>query len=345
MRRHFDADPGFLNTASLGVPPRAGVAAMTEVLAGWQRGRLQPLDFDEDVRRARVAWAALSGVDPSWVAAGASVSTFVGMIAASVPSGAEVLVAEGDFTSVLFPFLVQEERGVKVRAVELDEVVKSVRDDTALVAVSAVQSADGRLVDVHRLVEAARAHGAQVMLDTTQSCGWLPVDCSQVDYAVCGGYKWLLSPRGTAFLSIRPERMDAVAPHAANWYAGDDIWTSIYGTPLRLAADARRFDISPAWFCWAGAAPALELLASLDPEAVRAHDVGLADAFLAHFDLPSQGSAIVTVEAPGAADALAAAGVSAAVRAGRVRLSFHLYNDMADVDLAVAALTRLDPAD
>ena len=46
-----------------------------------------------------------------------------------------------------------------------------------------------------------------------------------------------------------------------------------------------------------------------------------------------------TVEVPGAAERLAAAGVRTAVRAGRVRASFHVYNTDADVDAAVAALT------
>jgi selenocysteine lyase/cysteine desulfurase len=311
---------------------------MQEVLAGWQEGSLQPAAFDEYVRRARTAWARLAGVDPTWVATGPSVSTFVGLVAASLPADAEVLVAEGDFTSVLFPFLVQERRGVSVRAVPLDELVGSVRGSTSLVAVSVVQSSDGRVLDVDALVAAAAEHGAQVLVDTTQSCGWLPTDCAQVDYAVCGAYKWLLAPRGTAFLSVRPDRVEALVPHAANWYAGGDVWGSIYGTPLRLATDARRFDISPAWLCWAGAAPSVELVAGLDATAVRAHDVGLADAFLDRMELPSQCSAIVTVDAPGAAEALAAAGVRAAVRAGRVRLSFHICNDDADVDLAVSAL-------
>ena len=27
-----------------------------------------------------------------------------------------------------------------------------------------------------------------------------------------------------------------------------------------MAASARRFDLSPAWFCWVGTAPALELI-------------------------------------------------------------------------------------
>jgi selenocysteine lyase/cysteine desulfurase len=151
----------------------------------------------------------------------------------------------------------------------------------------------------------------------------------------------LLCPRCTPFPAVAPDLLDDLRRLAAGWYAGDDPWTSIYGAPLRLAKDARRFDLSPAWFSWVGSAESLELLAGLDMAAVRDHNVGLADALLARLDLPGQGSAIVTLDASdGASERLAAAGVRTAVRAGRVRASFHLYNDAADVDLAVAALRR-----
>ena len=49
-------------------------------------------------------------------------------------------------------------------------------------------------------------------------------------------------------------------------------------------------------------------------------------------------SAIVSTDVPGAADKLAAAGILAAVRAGSLRASFHLYNTDDDVDAALTAL-------
>lgn len=338
VRALFAPDPGYLDTASLGVPPLPALAVLESVLDLWRGGRLHPPDFDDAVHRSPRAWASLTGVDAEQVAIGSTVSQFVGLVAAALPDGARVLTAQGDFTSVLFPFLAHADRGVTVEELPL-EVLPGLRGPADLVAVSAVQSADGRLVDLAALLPAARAAGARVLLDTTQSCGWLPLDAGEVDYVVCGGYKWLLCPRGTAFLSVRHELMDMLRPLAAGWYAGDDPWTSIYGSPLRLAADARRFDQSPAWFCWSGAAVALELLAGLDMEAVRRHDVGLADLFLTRLGQPPRGSAIVTVDGKEYAERLADAGVRASVRAGRVRASFHLYNDEADVERAVAALT------
>ena len=105
-----------------------------------------------------------------------------------------------------------------------------------------------------------------------------------------------------------------------------------------LASDARRFDVSPAWFSWVAMAPTLELIEHIGLEQIREHNVGLANRFLVGLGRPAGDSAIVTVEVPGAQERLEAAGVRAAVRAGRVRASFHVYTTKDDVDLAHVAL-------
>ena len=127
-------------------------------------------------------------------------------------------------------------------------------------------------------------------------------------------------------------------PLHAGWYAGDDPWTSIYGTPLRLAKDARRLDISPAWLAWAGTVPALELLGEVGIATIQRHDVGLANRLRGRLGLPAGDSAIVTVAVEGGLGRLRAAGIMGSVRAGAVRLSFHLHNTDADVDAVARAL-------
>jgi selenocysteine lyase/cysteine desulfurase len=331
--------PRYLNTATVGLPPQGAVSAMRTTLEDWRFGRLVPTSFDPVVDRARAAWARIAGVAAQDVAIGSAVSSLVGLIAGSVPDGTRVLVAEGDFTSVLFPFAAQRHRGVQVREVPLECIVESVDDTVDLIAVSAVQSADGRMIDVPALTSTAAAYGARVLLDVTQAIGWLPLDLSAVDYAVCAAYKWLLCPRGVAFLAVRPDHLASVTPHSAGWYAGRDIWASIYGMPLRLADDARRLDTSPDWFAWVGAAHTLDWLAEQDLAAICRHNLALADSFVAGLGNASQRSAIVSIDVPGASDALARAGVASAVRGGRVRASFHLYNNDEDVAATVAALS------
>jgi selenocysteine lyase/cysteine desulfurase len=208
-----------------------------------------------------------------------------------------------------------------------------------VVSVSAVQSADGRVADLEALEEACAATGTRVLLDVTQAAGWLPLDASRFAYTVCGGYKWLLAARGAAYLTVQTELLDSLVPHAAGWFAGDEPWTSIYGSPLRLATDARRFDVSPVWLAWVTAAPSLRLLASVGMQAVHDHSVGLANRCREQLGLRIAESAIVSLPvADTAATAMADAGVVGAMRAGRLRLAFHLCNDDRDVDLVASVL-------
>jgi selenocysteine lyase/cysteine desulfurase len=227
-----------------------------------------------------------------------------------------------------------------VDTVPLARLVDAIGPGVDLVAVSAVQSADGRLVPggLDALAAAATRHGCLTYIDASQAVGWLPFEADRFDFVSCAAYKWLLSPRGAAFGVIRPERLAMLRPLYAGWYAGDDPWTSIYGPPLRLAKQARRLDISPAWLAWAGTLPALELLAEVGIAAIHQHDLALANALRDRLGLPRGDSAIVTVAMDGAMERLRAAGIKASVRAGAVRVSFHVHNTEDDVRAVARAL-------
>jgi selenocysteine lyase/cysteine desulfurase len=148
-----------------------------------------------------------------------------------------------------------------------------------------------------------------------------------------------MSPRGTAFASVRPERLAEIVPHAAGWYAGEDVHATYFGPPLRLAESARRLDTSPAWYMWVATAPALATVEEIGVEAIHTHDVRLANAFRAGLGLEPSSSAIVFCDVPEAAERLARAGIQAAVRGGRVRTSWHVYNREADVERTLDALS------
>lgn len=340
LRSLFAPTTTFLNTATYGLAPIPVAETVIEAERARLEGRLDPLAVDEAIAVSRRRFGRFVGVTPDRVAVGGQVSQLVGLVAAALAPGSTVLAPEGDFTSVLWPFLARQADGVTVRMVPLDRLVDSVSPGVDLVATSVVQSADGTVLDPATVVAAAHRAGARVLLDVTQAAGWLPLEaCRDADWIVCGGYKWLLAPRGTAFLAGTPTALDLLQPLAAGWYAGDSPWETCYGGPLRLAADARRFDVSPAWPSWLGQRVALDLLADAGIDAVHAHDVGLANRLRAGLGLPAGDSAIVSLDAPpDTAERLAAAGIVASTRAGRLRLSCHLYNDAADVDRALDAL-------
>jgi selenocysteine lyase/cysteine desulfurase len=334
----WDAQPGWLNTASYGLPPRTAWDEMQAALGDWRVGRTSWEGWDLATGRARESFARLVGVDAADVSVGAQVSQVLAPVAAATPDGATVLVPDNDFTSLIFPFSVHADRGVRVRAVPSADLVEAIGPGTDVVAFSLVQSATGEVARYADIVAAARSVGATIVLDATQACGWLPFDASLADVVVVGTYKWLMSPRGTALAYLAPRMQDRLRPLAASWYAAQDVHGSYYGPSMRLAKDSRRFDLSPAWFSWVATAPALELVERIGVDTIHAHNLALANRFLTGLGVPPGDSAIVTVDVSGAQEKLAAAGVRAAVRAGRVRASFHVYTTGRDVDLALDAL-------
>jgi selenocysteine lyase/cysteine desulfurase len=328
----------YLNTASYGLPPRPAWEELQAALEDWRGGRTSWEHWGVPGEDARASFARLVGVPVESVAIAANVSTLVGLVAASIPDGSRVLAPDVEFTSVLFPFLVQESRGVSVRLVPAAELAGEIGSDVDLVAFSAVQMASGEVADLESIAAAASEHDAMTVVDATQAVGWLPFDGGRFDVVVAHAYKWMMSPRGTAFMAIRPDRLDAVVPHAAGWYGGEDPLATFFGGPLRLAASARRLDTSPAWFMWVGTAPALETIEQIGVEAIHAHDVGLANRFRQGLELEPSDSAIVFCDVADAAEKLAGAGIQAAVRGGRLRTSWHVYNTRDDVDRTLAVL-------
>lgn len=334
----WNAEPGYLDTASYGLPPRAAADALAAALADWRSGRVSWEQWDRTVGPARERFARLVGVPAADVAVGATVSEQLAPVAAALDPGSRVLVPEGEYTSNLFPWLVQRERGVRVSTVPLERLADAIDGQTTLVAFSLVSSASGAVAPHAEILAAARHHGAFVVVDGTQACGWLPFDASTVDVFAVHAYKWLMCPRGASFAVLAPRLRERVRPLAAGWYAGEHPYESFYGEPLRLAADARRFDTSPAWFSWVAAERSLAAIEEIGIGAIHAHDVECANRLRAGLGLESGDSAIVSVEVPGGGERLARAGIRASRRDGRIRLSCHVYTSTDDVDRALDAL-------
>lgn len=336
VRAEFAHSTTYLNTATCGVLPRAAVAEVRRLAEAAGAGTPDGFgDFDR-VNRVRDAFARLVGVAPDRVAVGSAVSTHAGLVSAALPAGSEVLCPEGDFASVINPFMVRAD--LKVRFAPLESIAEAVGPDTALVALSAVQSADGRMADLAAVRAATTAQGAQMLVDASQAVGWLPFDASPYEYTVTVGFKWLLATRGVSYLTVSEEAQRTLTPLHAGWVAAESMWDATYGPMRELAHGARRFDESPAFLAYHAAEPALALLERIGIDAVHAHDTALAARYraglarLGREPVPGD-SPIVSV--PGLADrqpALLAAGIATAARAGNLRASFHLYNTEADVD-------------
>ena len=123
-------------------------------------------------------------------------------------------------TSLYFPssrylWHAQARRGFRIATVPADGVAMPVEallaaidERVAVVAVPLVAYTNGALLDAGRVIAAAHAAGALVVLDAYQAAGIVPIDVRAlgVDALVAGTHKWLSGAgTGLAFLYVRPE--------------------------------------------------------------------------------------------------------------------------------------------
>lgn len=350
IRDLFAPAPGtiYLDAATYGLPPRPTIDALQRALNDWQSGAAEwQEDWDRVGEDCRALFATLIGATPETIALIPTVSAGVGLVAASVEPNSEILVPAEEFTSVLFPFLVAEQaRHAIVRQVPLADLASAITPATRLVAFSLTRSQDGQTAPLAEICAAARDKGARLLVDATHSIPFVPVApyLDDIDFLICHGYKHLLCPRGVAFMYLRQDRWDEVAPWFAGWRAGAPLYGRSFGGPLTLAPNASRFDLSLAWHAWVGAKASLELL-------VEWHQVGLLMSVLelsgqlaSALDLPPPTSSLVAVPMPdasGTAASLAREGIRCAARADYLRLSPHAYNTGGDIDRAASVLKRL----
>lgn len=270
-----------------GAPPSATRvdSALRAVLDAWRAGTFDWEDWDAAAQRAREAFAAWTGLPAARVATLGSVAEAAATVAHQRAPGA-ALIAADEFQSLLLPFAAVAERDASrplVRAVarpgqsRTDAICERLQPGIALVAVSETTTRDGERIDLPAVRDRADEVGAQLFVNGTQSLGVLEPHFARFrpDYYTVHGYKWLLAPRGAAWL-YAAEGAAALGSIAPNWKtaAGGD---GLFGGAPLAPGQPRAADTSPAWFSWLGAEAALGLIAELDPQDTERHALGLAE--------------------------------------------------------------------
>lgn len=99
-----------------------------------------------------------------------------------------------------------------------EEILQSIDNETAVVAMAHVHWADGSVFGLKRVGEKAQQVGAALVIDGTQSVGALPFDVQDIqpDALICAGYKWLLGPYSIGLAYYGPA-FDHGRPIEENW--------------------------------------------------------------------------------------------------------------------------------
>jgi selenocysteine lyase/cysteine desulfurase len=160
--------------------------------------------------------------------------------------GDNVVTDELEFPTVVFPWLRLGDK-VKVKLVKPDlenfedSILSQVDSRTRVVALSHVSFNTGVRVDVGKVAREARQLGAITAVDVIQSAGAVKVDVKEmgVDFAVAGGYKWLMSPQGSGFVYVREGLLQD--PPFYGWRTSRN-FESYDATSFQLEEGPRRFE-------------------------------------------------------------------------------------------------------
>jgi selenocysteine lyase/cysteine desulfurase len=232
-----------------------------------------------------------------------------------------------------------------------DRLAGCVDKTTRIIAASYVSYLTGERVDLQALRRLADSVGALLLVDFTQASGYLPIEASIADFAFSACYKWMLGITGVAIAYWNRARQPAWAPASAGWYSLAP-GTRGYGTLPALRPDAMRFTRgNPAHCPIYVLNSALSYLSRHDMRDVQSHVQTLTTALLdelagAQFRIttpadPVRHGASVCIASPNAAaivDALYERGIYTWNGQGRIRISFHGYNTLTDVERTAAAL-------
>lgn len=329
-------------------------SALTAAISAWQDGTLGADEWHAATPAARSRFARYLGVLAGHVALMGSVAEAATTVAMSLPERkGTIVVGDDEFRSNLFPWLALRPRGYRVLRPttgpdgRTESLLAAIDDSTVLVAVSDVLSKDGERIDLPRLRAATCAVGARLFVDATQSLGVLRPRLVEVqpDYLAVHGYKWLLCPRGAAWLVTR--HSEELRPLLPSWKTtGDGGYFG--GRPLPVPG-AAGCDTPPAWLSWIGARAAIDLMSELPQAAVEHHCLTLADAFREGaraagrtpigIGMPSHIVAVRVTDPDAVRRRLASRRVRARILGDRLRVGFHYFNDADDVTAALRVLT------
>jgi len=376
-QRHLFSIPEsvhFLNCAYMGPLPRSAEEAGVRGV----RRRAVPTDFAasdffEDSDRVRGLFARAIGSDePQRVAIQPSASYGVAVAAKNLPcsAGQSIVVAGEQFPSNVYAWRrLAGASGARLRTVASPvaeppraeawnaAILDAIDASTAIVALPQVHWTDGTRFDLEAIGARARAVGAALVVDATQSIGALDFDLQRIrpDAVVCSAYKWLLGPYALAFGWFGP-RFDHGVPLEETWIGreGSEDFQGLVDYRDAYQPGALRYDMGERsnFVSLPMAIASMTLVADWGTERIQRYCEALMAAPLLEAQelgfrvepRAGRGAHLFGLRLPAGLDlrqlheALGARGVYASLRGSALRVSPNMYNDDADVEALMEVL-------
>lgn len=352
----------YLNTCSQGALSDAVESGFDSFIESWHEQGSPWETWVERYEEIRTAFASFINSNPDEVAIVTSVSAGVNGVASALQfrERNKVVMGEFEFPTMGQVWLGQSVRGADVQFAQAQGNLipaaayeKLIDRQTLIVPLTHVCFKNGFRTHVRAITQRAHAAGALVMLDDYQDCGTRPVDVKamNLDFYVTGTLKYLVGPPGIAFLYVRKELIPSLAPTVTGWFGQANPF-AYNPQHFELSPTARRFESgSPSVPNVYGALPGFRMLQKIGMESVANHVEKLAQAMLSRTrelgilaKTPAESvGPLVVLQCRDSAQllqALAQSGIVASSRFDGLRISFHIYNTLDDVEAVAEVLKQ-----
>jgi selenocysteine lyase/cysteine desulfurase len=350
----------YLNSCSQGALSKDVEVALLKHIGSWHEHG-SPWDcWVEEYEAARASFASFIGAAPEEVAILTSASAGINSVASALDfkQRPKVVMGEFEFPTMGQIWLAQERRGARVDFVQSeqgkispDAYASAIDDQTCIVPLTHVCFLNGFRSDIPAIVRQAHERGALVMLDGYQDSGTRPIDVKalDVDFYVTGALKYLLCPSGIAFLYVRPELITSLTPTITGWFAQQNPF-AFDVKHFQPADTARRFETgSPPLPHVYAIQAALEMLGKVGYDRIANYLSTLARTLIEgakdrkiKIKTPENSVGPLVVlqmkDSDEMVKRLAARDIVASNRLDGLRISFHLYNTIGDVEAVLEAL-------
>jgi len=222
----------YVNSCSLGALSNRSMQGLEQFMEMWNEWGAHAWYeiWLGEIAKLRQKFAAIIGAQLHEVAIAPSVSVALSSIATALDYSQRdnVVMADMDFPTLAYQWLVKERLGVECRFVESPDRIytppelfeREVDSKTALIATSRVFFTSGYIQDVRAVADIAHKHGAYILVDDYQGTGQIPIDVIKmdIDFLVTGTLKWLMGGPGLALVYIREELIPQLRPTIAGWF-------------------------------------------------------------------------------------------------------------------------------
>ena len=352
----------YLYNCSQGALSDAAENGVRAYMDSWRTSSAPWNDWVGVYEAMRSEFAAFINAHPDEIAIVTSASAGINAIASALPFAKRknVVMGEYEFPTMGQIWLAQQPRGAEItflpgtnNGISIEAYDESIDEQTAIVPLTQVSFINGFRSDVAAVTRIAHERGALLFLDGYQDCGTRPIDIKalDVDFYVTGTLKYLLGPPGLAFLYVKRSLIETLTPSVTSWMAQRDVF-AFDTKKLDPASEARRFEGgSPPVPNIFAARATLALLLEIGLQNIADQISQLTRNFLQGTRAlgiacktpdTSVGPLVVlrSTNAAALVDKLAERGVIVSARQDGVRFSFHVYNNLADINTALSVLQQ-----